>query len=306
MRIASQSKAEVFLIADPDKGVLTNGLDSEMTSRMQSLPELISLFNETTERMKVSHEHLARRVAELSKELEVKNQLLERKNHLAALGEMAAGVAHEIRNPLGGIKLYADLLGRDLSGQPKLYDIVRKIQMGIQGLNRIVEDMLSFTRLDRLHMTDVDVAGLLQQSVSLLAADAESCQVQVKVDIPLNVNTCVQADPDLLQRVLINLILNSIQASPANSEVVVTVEDVKEDLLILCADRGPGIPKDVLARIFDPFFTTKKSGTGLGLSIAQQIMSRHGGAIEVLETGPDGTRIMVRISRKKTVERPEG
>src|SRR3954462_5736360 len=137
------------------------------TNRIEELGRIILAYSEVTEKLQQSHEQLHQTVLELQQELNEKNRLLERKNRLAALGEMAAGMAHEIRNPLGGIQLYASMLARDVSDRPDSLAVVKKISGGVRRLDALVTQVLQFTREITASPTNIDLAEMIAQSVEL-------------------------------------------------------------------------------------------------------------------------------------------
>jgi signal transduction histidine kinase len=239
------------------------------------------MYNQVTERLQNSHERLEGEVVRLREQLEEKNRELELKKRLAALGEMAAGIAHEIRNPLGGIQLYASTLATEVADRPLAADLVKKISTGVKGLNALVSDMLTFTRDLQLTKRVEHLADIVESAVEL--ARPALLERGITVHIDSSANGTIHADPRLLQRVLLNLILNAADAIgdaniPSGAITLSAISSNSRTELII-EDNGPGIPADMLERIFDPFFTTKHTGTGLGLAIVHRIIEAHGGRI---------------------------
>lgn len=244
--------------------------------------ELVSIlraYNDVTDRLKQSHDVLCREVCRLRQELHDKNKELQRRERLAGLGEMAAGVAHEIRNPLGGIQLFASLLDRDLADRPAQRQIVRKMSAAISSLDNIVNDILAFSgnaepRQHRVLAGDVIDAALLQTKPKI-----QTCRAEVVVDEAL-ASVAMFCDSAQIERALANLIFNALDAAGSDGHVWITRQASQDDMLGICvADDGPGISSDVLPRVFDPFFTTKDSGTGLGLAIVHRIAESNGGSV---------------------------
>jgi signal transduction histidine kinase len=263
------------------------GAEAPVPRNLEDLYEVLQMYNEVTQRLQVSHERLQQEVVRLTAQLEQKNRELEMKKRLAALGEMAAGIAHEIRNPLGGIQLYASTLALEVTDRPLASDLVRKISAGVKGLNALVCDMLAFTGNMNLNRREEDVAELIAAAAEL----AQPTLLQYGIDAAI-----VQASPDLLanvdgrllQRTLLNLVLNAAdaigEAGIQNGKITIHAEKTSTPaaphrMILTVDDTGPGIPEDVLERIFNPFFTTKHSGTGLGLAIVHRIIEAHGGQI---------------------------
>jgi signal transduction histidine kinase len=263
--------------------------------RIEELGRIIMAYSEVTERLQQSHDQLKAKVARLRNELSEKNRLLERKNRLAALGEMAAGLAHEIRNPLGGIQLYAGLLQQDLVDRPDSLGVVRKITAGVKHLEALVSQVLQFTREVRPTMRECDLAEIVSDALDLAEHKAQALGVKLRASGPLTLP--ILADPNLLGQAILNLVLNAIEAHEAHpgGEVTVTYaaaasEQETKQFTLTIRDRGAGIAADVLDRIFNPFFTTKESGTGLGLAIVHRIVEAHDGTITASNVDPaDGT-----------------
>jgi len=248
---------------------------------LEDLHEILQMYNEVTQRLQVSHERLEQEVVRLREQLEQKNRELELKKRLAALGEMAAGIAHEIRNPLGGIQLYASTLAAEIADRPLAADLVRKISSGVKGLNALVSDMLTFT--GNLHLTrqDESLAEIIEAAIELAQPTLQQHAITVKT--VAQASCLCYVDSKLLQRVLLNLILNAAdaigEANISNGKITIICEQGGEKNTIIVEDNGPGIPPETLERIFNPFFTTKHSGTGLGLAIVHRIIEAHGGSI---------------------------
>ena len=274
-------------------------------------PELTAIlrtYNDVTERLKRSHEALAGEVHRLRDELEEKNKELQRRERLAALGEMAAGVAHEIRNPLGGIGLYASLLERDLKDRPQEKEIARRIGVGVANLETIVRDILAFAggaepRLERAEAADVVKSAVAQASVH-----AEAKCVTIDVDDALG-KYQLRCDFGQIERALLNVILNAIEAVDQNGHVWIRagrtdgsqegLETGGDSVSIVVEDDGPGFAPGALPRVFNPFFTTKDSGTGLGLAIVHGIIEAHGGSVTAGSRVGGGASVMLSLPGAK-------
>jgi two-component system sensor histidine kinase HydH len=251
------------------------------TQRIEELGRIIMAYSEVTERLQHSHDQLKAQVENLRVELGEKNRLLERSNRLAALGEMAAGMAHEIRNPLGGIQLYASMLAQDVVDQPAAHQLVQKITGGVKRLEALVSQVLHFTREVRVNVVSMNLAEVVEQSIELMQSHrANGSTVEITGPRPM----LVHADPILLGQAILNLALNGIEASHGRGDLLVTYSappagsDAKQFHLEI-RDTGAGIPPETLDRIFNPFFTTKETGTGLGLAIVHRIVEAHDGTI---------------------------
>ncbi len=264
---------------------------SQATSQKAAIREpdflaIISTYNEATERLKQSHEALGREVCRLREELQDKSRQLHRKERLAALGEMAAGVAHEVRNPLGAIRLYASLLKRDLADRPEQLDLVRSLETGVRNIDGIVGDILAFAGEMEPHPRPVGLAEILESVLAQAWPRAGRRHRSVEVDAAAKQVT-LYCDPGQIGRALLNLIANALDAVPEDGHVWVQIgplsgpgHDLDDGLCHICVeDNGPGMEPGLLQRVFNPFFTTKDTGTGLGLSIVHRIAEANGGCV---------------------------
>jgi len=268
------------------------------SQRIEELGRIIMAYSEVTERLQHSHDQLKQQVQQLREELSEKNRLLERKNRLAALGEMAAGMAHEIRNPLGGIQLYASLLMRDLSDRPASAELVGKISACVKRLESLVSQVLQFTREINVHAVPMDLAQIVAQTVDLVAAQASDKGIRLCVQGPPTLR--IVADPVLIGQALLNLLLNAIEAMQQPGKVELrygppTRQSQARQFQLTVRDSGPGIPAGIIDRIFDPFFTTKETGTGLGLAIVHRVVEAHEGTIIAGNVPDGGAKFELRI-----------
>lgn len=253
------------------------------TVNERELATIIKSYNEVTERLKQSHEILGREVGRLREELIEKRKELARRERLAALGEMAAGVAHEIRNPLGAIGLYASLLEKDLEDRPQQRDIVQRISVGVRNMENIVGDILAFAGESQPHRRASRLGSIVEGMLAQTAPKAQAAQVMIDVD-PCLKDVEAYCDPIQIERALMNLVFNAIDACEPGGSVWVRLGPCGDDhsrIRILVEDDGPGIAPDIAHRVFNPFFTTKDTGTGLGLAIVHRIVEAHGGHIRV-------------------------
>jgi signal transduction histidine kinase len=259
----------------------TSGEKTAPTADEADLVAILHVYNDVTERLKRSHEALAGEVCRLREELHEKNLELARRERLSALGQMAAGVAHEIRNPLGGIGLYASVLDRDLADRPAQQDIARRIGAGVQNVENIVRDILAFAGGAPPRFDPVSLGRILDSAMSQAAPQALVYGIAVEVDPSLR-NAVLNADASQVERALLNLIFNALDAAGVGGRVWVRrgIGRFDEGMLeIVVEDNGPGIDPECLHKIFNPFFTTKDSGTGLGLAIVHGIAESHGGCV---------------------------
>ncbi len=268
----------------------------ELTDRERELGAIIAAYSDVTERLKGAHERLGDEVARLREELRQKNVELRRSERLAALGEMAAGLAHEIRNPLGGIALYASMLEGQLGKKPAAQSAARKISQGVRELDRLVGEILDFAQEPRLELSVRPFEDVIAPVMEDVRPWAVQRAVQVVVD-PAAMALAVRCDPVRLQRVLSNLVMNAIQAVDGGGRVWVSARREADDgaAEIEVSDDGPGMQPEHLERIFNPFFTTKATGTGLGLAIVHKIVEAHGGSIRAENRADGGARFVVRL-----------
>lgn len=267
------------------------------------LVPILQAYTDVTERLKRSHEALAREVCRLREELHEKDKELYRRQRLAALGEMAAGVAHEIRNPLGGMGLYASLLERDLNDRPKQQQIVRKLSAGIQNLDSIVGDILAFAGDAEPNRQPVLLKKILHGALAKTASQAETLKINLEVDPALEAVELF-CDAGQIERALVNLILNAFDAAghqgtcDAGGCVWIRRNDRDEHAGVcrmVVEDNGPGVAPALLPRVFEPFFTTKETGTGLGLTIVHRIAEANGGSISAAHGKGGGATFVLSV-----------
>jgi two-component system, NtrC family, sensor histidine kinase HydH len=218
--------------------------------------------------------------------LEIEEQL-RRADRLSALGELSAGMAHEIRNPLGSIRGTAEILREGITADDPRSEFATILIQEVDRLNRVVQDFLDFARPAETGRSAVDLNGLLQELLLLTRQPARSGGVGVEFTpgvIPL-----VQADREQLRQAFLNLILNAFQAMPDGGVLAIDSGCSDDRVRLSFRDSGVGIPAAQLERIFNPFFTTRREGTGLGLAIVHRIIQGHGGRIEVSSEPGQGT-----------------
>jgi signal transduction histidine kinase len=266
--------------------------------RIEELGRIIMAYSAVTEKLEQSHDRLEQMVTNLRAELSEKNRLLERRNRLAALGEMAAGMAHEIRNPLGGIQLYASMLAADMADRPASLTVVRKISQGVVRLEGLVTQVLQFTREIRANIGTMDLSQTVAQAVEYAAMRLGKRQIECHRHGPVELE--IQADSNLLEQAILNLVLNAADATPEHGQVTIdfrapTDEQEARQFILSVEDTGPGVPSDMMDKIFNPFFTTKDDGTGLGLAIVHRIVEAHDGTIIVKNIPGGGARFEIRI-----------
>ncbi|HUU52091.1 MAG TPA: cache domain-containing protein [Candidatus Heimdallarchaeota archaeon] len=266
---------------------------------------LANSFNKMTADLKTANEKLLewgrtleKKVEERTKELREAQAHLIQSEKLASLGKLAAGVAHEINNPLGGILIYSHLLLEDLEESSPYYGNLEKIVKETTRCKDIVKGLLEFARPKEPEATSTNVNELLDKSLSLVGSQSLFQNIQVKkhysTDLPL-----IVADSSQLQQVFMNIILNAADAMNGNGRLTLRtyLDSSGKDLIIDFEDTGPGIREEDKKKIFDPFFTTKEvgQGTGLGLSISYSIIRKHQGTIDVQSTFGEGATFTIKL-----------
>jgi len=251
-------------------------------------------------------------VAMFFKDLTRVEQIEERerlRDRLAAVGEMAAAIAHEVKNPLAGIEVMAGLLRRKIPDIPDAQAVLTDIIAEAKMANAIVQEVLEFVRPIRLQVEHTGIAEALHAAVSLADTKASRGSIDVNVDVPAGLPE-IQADHHQLTQLFTNLLINAYEAMESSKgRVVITASTMQQDdggegreaVRIEVQDSGPGMAPDVAEHVFDPFFTTKAQGSGLGLAIVRKIVDAHDGQID-LRTAP-GSGTLVRVTLPVSVRR---
>jgi signal transduction histidine kinase len=215
-----------------------------------------------------------------------------RAEHLASLGELAAGLAHEIRNPLAGIAGVVDVIGKELPAASPSRAIMGDVQNEVAHIKNILNDLLSYSRPRPPNFHPADINTTVEQAVQLARQQVLTKPIQILFE-PNASLPMVLHDPALIQQVILNLVLNGIQAIRATGQVQLRALSEPGFVVLQVSDNGRGISSEALAKIFKPFFTTRSEGTGLGLSLADGIVQSHGGRIEVTSAAQQGTQFKV-------------
>jgi signal transduction histidine kinase/iron only hydrogenase large subunit-like protein len=240
------------------------------------LPYLLEKSKKTYQQLERSH-----------RELQLSHQALEqaqfqliRTEKLAALGELAAGVAHEINNPLGTITIYTHLLLKGLEKDDPRREDVELILSEANRTKEIVQGLLSFARETKLRPGLTNINELLEDVLGLLVNQSLFHNIKIKKSFFQNLPT-IFADATQLKQVFLNIILNAAQAMEGKGNLVISTIQEKKQIKVKIQDTGPGIPPEIMGKLFNPFFTTKEKGTGLGLAISYGIIERHSGKIDI-------------------------
>ncbi|ALS25196.1 ATP-binding protein [Paenibacillus naphthalenovorans] len=260
--------------------------NEEMLQRKDEVGILVDAFHQMVRQM------------EERKQMEVRLTRLER---LAALGELAAGMAHEIRNPLTGMKTSVQVLQRRIAGNEQNDMLLTGIQSEIERLNRLTIQLVHFAKPQLARLLRVDIRQVLDEVLALLAQPIRDKQIRIEVR---QTHTPLFAfyDPDHLKQIYLNLLLNAIKVVPsAEGKIVIHMTENSDELRIDISDNGIGIPPEHADKIFNPFFTTDPKGTGLGLSVVHRLVTEHGGHIDAKDVGDEeqGTVFSFTIPKKR-------
>jgi PAS domain S-box-containing protein len=236
-------------------------------------------------------EHLRMR-----RELEEAQRQVVHAAKISSLGRLAAGVAHEINNPLAGVLIYADMLMKEIESQPQLRQDLEEIINQTLRCKQIVTRLLEFSRQSLGQRLPFHLAEIITQCVNLIKHQALFHDIQIVLDLDPDVPQII-GDPGELQQVFTNLILNAADAMHGKGRITISSQLHDETVLVKVRDTGPGIPTDLMDKLFEPFFTTKPQGkgTGLGLSVVYGVVQRHGGSIDVESSPGDGATITIKL-----------
>lgn len=232
------------------------------------------------------------------REFQAMEEMLERSRRHAALGRMAAGIAHEIRNPLGTLRGFAQYFARSNNNDPKAEEYSGIMVDEVDRLNRTVSALLQFSRSREPEFVDVNLSDLLKKSATFIQPEIESNHIDFHMNLPES-DICISADPDLILQAVLNLLQNSIAAVSDNDHIELGLTKENDHIQIWVRDTGKGLTPEERAQMFDPFFTTRKDGTGLGLAVVQQIVEQHMGRIEVESEAGQGTCIKLTLPKSE-------
>jgi signal transduction histidine kinase len=268
---------------------------------------LLSAFQAAQYRLE---ETVQRRTAALQAEIKERKRLETAKvqaERLAAVGTMAAQLAHEVRNPLGSITLNLDLVFKeiDLLSAANGYlpdegrSLVIDMRAEVRRIQRVIEDYLQFARLPKVRRQPVDLNGFLNQKLAFLCGDLQRSNVKLRTHFDPAL-TKINADAEQLWQTVLNLVRNSCEAMPGGGELTVGTWHERNHALLRVSDSGKGMAEEQLQHVFEPFFTTKKEGTGLGLALVQQIATEHGGHVECESVSGKGSTFTIFLPLEET------
>jgi len=241
-------------------------------------------FNDMVAQLKASREEINR----------LHQTQMSRAEHFATLGELAAGLAHEIRNPLAGIAGVLDIVSRDLPETSVAHDVIHDAKQEAVQINRILTELLDTARPKPPQFRVSDIVGTAEHAVLFARQQAVTKRITIAFEVKEAVPP-LEHDPDQINQVLLNLLLNAIQSMDKPGTVRVTLQPEDDAVLVIVSDEGKGIAPEHLPNIFRPFFTTKGQGTGLGLSLARRMVESHGGTINATSVLGEGTQVTVQL-----------
>jgi two-component system sensor histidine kinase HydH len=218
-----------------------------------------------------------------------------RSRHLNAIGSLAAGVAHEIRNPLSSIKGFAVYFKQRLSGNAEDEETADIMIAETERLNRVISQLIEFARPLELKKEQTNLTDLVRHTIKLVTVEAQKNDVKIDVKAEMDLPP-IDIDPDKIKQVLLNIFLNALAAMPDGGCLSVELAKQKDFMDVTVFDTGSGIKEEDLPRIYDPYFTSKPAGTGLGLAVAQKMMEAHGGLIQMESRAESGTKVTLRFS----------
>lgn len=257
-------------------------------------------YAETEKQLRQNYEQTSAKLERANSELRETMELLVRAERLKSLGELSAAIAHEIRNPLGSIKGAVEILSPEIPASSPKREFVEVIEREADRLNRLVTDFLKYARPRPQEALPTDLNALVESTLRFISTQADKRRLELVNDLDPSVGMVV-VDPEQIRQVLLNLLLNALQASPEGGRVEVRSRISGESVEVEVRDYGCGIPAEQRARVFDPFFTTRKDGSGLGLSIAYQIARQHGGELQLGQVTP-GTAMILRLPLQRDVD----
>jgi signal transduction histidine kinase len=261
-------------------GVVNGDLDVRVDSKNKDeMGDLARSFNQMVDELRKNKQ---------------KEELLQRQERLVSLGELSAGVAHEIKNPLNTINLTIDHLKDALfiAKNKKAVDYIGNIQQEVQRLDKLVTNFLNYVRSETLEKCETNIQALIQEILALY--EREITKAGISVQNTVDNAFVVSADRERLKTALVNIIINAIQAMPDGG--LLSIHTNKEQQWLIIQDSGCGIPEKLLEKVFDPFYTTKAGGTGLGLPTAYKIISEHEGQLTIDSRENEGTRVTIQFN----------
>jgi two-component system sensor histidine kinase HydH len=296
----------------PYNALIWSELPSEAINQLWDIPLFCAagvftgVLGERGRKQREDLERTTQRLAEVYQELQDNFEQMKRAERLFALGQLSAGLAHEVRNPVASIAGAADLLRKDMRLEAKQEECLTIIAKECRRLDELLTHFLAFARPRPPTFRDIDISIVIECVMELARHSVGEKAIALRKTVAPDVGA-IECDPDLLKQVLLNLILNAIQATPAGGEILVSARRRDSRVQIDVKDEGPGVSPEIRDRIFDPFFTTKETGTGLGLSVAHQIVEQHGGILRAEGNIGKGTTfsVILPVNRESLYAKPK-
>ncbi len=277
----SKSISEIAHVAD---NVAAGNLDQTINvSRKDELGVLINSFNQMVENLKVSYRNLRITNKELEdkiEELTTTKAKLSEKERLAVIGETVSKISHEIQNKIGGVSIWIQNLEMQYADDETARIYIDEIKNTLNSFLHMLVNFKRFYRVPNLNKSLTDFGVLIENVIENFKTDSESKRVNFALDIDANIPE-VFLDPQLIEEVILNMLINAVYFSPENGTIYVRCTQIEGGIEIEIADEGPGVNDQITGKIFQPFFTTKSSGSGLGLAIVKNIIKAHSGSITV-------------------------
>ena len=240
-------------------------------------------FREASEKLEQRYDLLRRESEALRVQLREKDITIKRSEKLATLGEAAAAIAHEVRNPLGAMKLFLSLLKDDVADKPESLSLVEQMGRSVDSLENVVSNILHFSANKTIALVPVNLHSIIRDQVSQIIPKQDG---GLAVTLSLQGSPFVRGNEHGLRQVFTNLLINSCQALKYKGSIhIAACEIVSRAVEVRVKDSGPGVPRELLSSLFEPFVTSKNEGTGLGLAIVKRIVEEHGGTISVENSG---------------------
>ena len=291
-RVMKQLARDLAALGQLAPGSVKDREDAFREGLQEARDRLEGLRVQMTDERRGGAERAAAALAQLQRQLP-------RVTDLSVLGELSASVAHEIRNPLCGIRLSAEVLQTKMDPGDSRMVLLANLQREAEKMEKIVNNLLHFARRYKARLARCDLADVVSKSVESVRHRLRKKQVDVEIRCAEAASEA-HADADLLQQVFSNLLANAVDACPPGSciQVEMAVAPEPDCLAVTVRDPGEGIPAELVDRVFDPFYTSKANGVGLGLSVTKKIVEAHGGCIEVASGPGKGTAFTVLLPRR--------
>lgn len=224
-------------------------------------------------------------------------QRLRRMERYMGLGSLAAGLQHEIKNPLSALALHVQLLNEALESEnppPAVQEMLDVLKAETRRITAVLEGFRDFASVAELNRSEIEASELIEKLVRLIEPQARQQNIRVEMDLPDGVSTSLLIDSVRIEQVLLNLVINAMAAMPDGGLLTIRLKPAKKSIDIEVEDTGSGIPEELRDRIFDPYFTTRSAGTGMGLALSEKIVRQHNGTID-FHTGREGTKFVVSL-----------